>query len=237
MYYYDVDKSCWRVVEGQQKYPDENKITAKINKLGEYCIGYDITPPSFEPIGFENNGTVYTDKPNIHIKIVEDGSQIDPEGIILTINGKNYNFAYAVKTKMLDVEFGESLVKGSNTLFISAKDTAGNYNESVFTLIYYAPPAQPSIKLVDITDSYIELSFGNIEKEEQEISEIVVERAEPYNGKMFHKLSSLSGTSVSFKDTNLSSSKKYAYRIYAVDTKGVKGLYSNVVYATSKGFL
>jgi len=209
MYYYDVDKSCWRVVEGQQKYPDENKITAKINKLGEYCIGYDITPPSFEPIGFENNGTVYTDKPNIHIKIVEDGSQIDPEGIILTINGKNYNFAYAVKTKMLDVEFGESLVKGSNTLFISAKDTAGNYNESVFTLIYYAPPAQPSIKLVDITDSYIELSFGNIEKGEQEIKEIVVERAEPYNGKMFHKLSSLGGTSVSLK-TPIFLVKKYA---------------------------
>lgn len=234
MYYYDVDKSCWRVVEGQQKYPDENKITAKINKLGEYCIGYDVTPPSFEPISFENNGTVYTDKPNIQIKIIEDGSQVDPEGIILKINGKNYNFSYIAKTKLVDVEFGEALVKGTNTLFISVKDTAGNYNEGTFKLIYYVPPAQPSIKLVDITDSYIELSFGGIEKGEQEIKEIVIERAEPYNGKMFHKLASLGGTSVSFKDTDLSSSKKYAYRIYVVDTKGVKGLYSNVVYATSK---
>ena len=234
MYYYDVGKSCWRVVEGQQKYPDENKITAKINKLGEYCVGYDVTPPSFKPISFENNGAVYTDKPNIQIKIIEDGSQVDPESITLKIDGKNYNFSYIAKTKMVDVEFGEALVKGTNTLFISAKDTAGNYNEGTFNLIYYVPPAQPSIKLVDITDSYIELSFGGIEKGEQEIKEIVVERAEPYNGKMFHKLSSLGGTSVSFKDTNLSSSKKYAYRIYTVDTKGVKGLYSNVVYATSK---
>ncbi len=234
MYAYDPLSSAWMRVENQERFPQENKIIAKITKLGEYCIGYDEAPPSFELISVNANEILAFDRPSLKIRISEGGSGVSTQSISVKINNKDYSFEYDKKLQVVEVKFGAPLSKGQNVLEISASDTAGNQGNKSFNLTYYLIPSRPEIEVASITEEYIDLRISGVKKGEAEVKKLIIEKAEPYNGKMFHQIASLEQNFDSFKDSSLASKRIYAYRAYVVDEKGYKSQYSNVVYATSK---
>lgn len=234
MYIYDPLSFAWKQVENQERLLQENKIISKIMKLGEYCIGYDETPPSFQLVNINENEIITCDKPSLKVKILEEGSGIDAESISVKINNKDYAIDYNKKLQIIEIKFGEPLKRGKNTLKISASDTAGNQGSKSLYLTYYLLPSQPKIEVASITEEYIDLKISGVNNGETEIKKLIVERAEPYNGKIFHQLASIELNLDSFKDSSLASKRIYAYRAFVEDENGYRSQYSNVIYVTSK---
>jgi len=234
IYKFNGEINAWEIVKSEQDIKN-HKLVSEINNLGEYCIGYDITPPDFQLLDYGSNGIIHIDKPEIYIKCTDVGSGIDPKSISSEIDGQKIDLKYNAVLNQALLNITTSLSQGTHEIKITGKDTSGNSNSRTFQIGIQIPPSQLTLELGSTGESFIELNFSSPQKGTLPLKNILLKRAEPYNGKIFHTIATLDSNVTSFRDESVNPGITYAYNAMAVDTGGNQSVYSNILYVSIKG--
>jgi fibronectin type 3 domain-containing protein len=95
------------------------------------------------------------------------------------------------------------------------------------------PPSQPGTLAANaVSGSEVDISWG-ASTDNVGVTGYSVERCQAANCTNFAQVATVSGTTTSYKDTGLSASTNYSYRVRATDAAGNFGSYSNTASATT----
>jgi hypothetical protein len=126
MFCWNADANNWQSVAGQTPEPANNKVTASINQLGTYTLGYDITAPQISILAPTNGSTVANLLPPISALITDTGVGINAATVQMQLDGQIVASTFVTSTGQLVYMPTAPLTLGSHTTSISAQDVAGN---------------------------------------------------------------------------------------------------------------
>ncbi|PKP58736.1 hypothetical protein CVT91_07995, partial [Candidatus Atribacteria bacterium HGW-Atribacteria-1] len=230
IYRFNKEINAWKVIPSiHDKY--KQKLTAQITQLGEYCIGYDDTPPVFSLLDYSPGEIILTALPQLRIKCQDTGSGINPLSLVAEIDDEAVNLDFDLKLGIAQLNYDFPLDAGEHQVTISGQDTSGNSNTQRFILKIQLPPSPITLEEAIVGDDAIELRFSPSQEGTFPLKQLILRRAEPYKGKIFHTLAKLEPGTIYFEDKSIEPKTNYAYQIFAEDTQGNRSIYSNIVYA------
>ena len=116
---------------------------------------------------------------------------------------------------------------------VRATDTAGDLSpySNTASATTPAPPSQPgTLTATAVSRSEVDLSWG---ASTGSVSGYLIERCSGASCTSFTQIAAPAGTGTSYKDTSVSPSTSYSYRVRATDTAGDLSPYSNTASATT----
>jgi hypothetical protein len=135
IYKFNKKKKEWEFQEPQQK--NFNQITVELSELGVVTLLQDTIPPEIvhispAPSQSYTSGEIYS----IECILKDNLSGIEPseEALKIILNGKKIFCAYQPVKNELSYSLVEPLISGDYSMFISARDYAGNKMEK--TIIF-----------------------------------------------------------------------------------------------------
>jgi PKD repeat protein len=236
VYHFNKEINAWEVIPSKHD-RSEQKLIAQITKLGEYCIGYDDTSPEFSLLDYPSGEIILTAFPRLRIKCKDAGSGINPYSLIAKIDGEAVNLDFNLKLGIAQLNYDFPLDAGEHQIIISGQDMSENSTTQKFILKIQLPPSPLKLEDPIVGDYAIELKFSPSQKGTFPLKQLILRRAEPYKGKIFHALAILEPGTIYFKDESIEPKTNYAYQIFAEDTQGNRSIYSNIVYAETKSLV
>ena len=109
----------------------------------------DITPPSITDLTPPDGANVTTPVPTISAVVADELSGVNPESIVMKLDGVEVEHTYDPSTGKVSYTPSEPLAEGEHTVFLSASDKAGNTAEQTwsFTIVRAARPPVAEIRL------------------------------------------------------------------------------------------
>ena len=136
IYKYNKKKKKWEFQDPQQKH--YSQITAKLPELGVVTLLQDTIPPEIvhifpDPSQSYTSGEIYS----IECILKDNLSGIEPseEALKIILNGEKIFCAYQPVKNELSYSLAEPLISGDYSMFISARDYAGNKMEKTIKFI------------------------------------------------------------------------------------------------------
>ena len=233
IYHFNKEINAWEVIPSEHD-KSKQKLTAQITQLGEYCIGYDDISPEFSLLDYPSREIILTASPQLRIKCQDTGSGIDFNSLVAKIDDEAVNLDFNPKLGIAQLNYDFPLNAGEHQVTISGQDTSGNSNTQKFILEIQLPPSPITLEEAIVGDDAIELRFSPSQQGTFPLKQLILRRAEPYKGKIFHTLAILEAERIYFEDNSIEPKTNYAYQIFAEDTQGNRSIYSNIVYAETK---
>ncbi len=224
LYRFDKDENAWIIVPST--FDASNKsFTGTTTKLGEFCIGYDVTPPQYELLNVQqNNNSVYVYKnntPQIIIKITDQGSGVASSSIVAKIDNNPVQYSYDKNEGTLTLQYGDALPTGNHTIYVSASDTTGNSSNEEFSIAVETPPSVPTLTLVSADASSVALSWATPTAGTSALDHYELYKAIPDEGKDFTLIATIPIGTNTYTDSDIQYPKDHIYYILrAVDTSG-----------------
>jgi hypothetical protein len=223
LYWFNKSDNAWEVLPSTFN-SNTKTFTASITKLGQFAIGYDVTPPQYSLLDVEQTDSYYvykTNNPDIKIKIDDSGSGVLPSSIQVKIDNAVTNYTYNSFEGVVDVNYGSTLQEGVHTLSISSTDTSGNSSSATFNIKIETLPGKPTLSLNTVTQSSISLSWTASTPGTYPLDHYELYRAIPGKGIDFTLLATLNLNTLSYTDNDIQYPNEYIYYIVkAYDTNG-----------------
>lgn len=93
-------------------------------------VAADVVPPSIEAKDFQDGDFVSTSKPELRLRVRDEGSGLRKADLRLSVDGKSVPFAWDESTGEITWKAGSELAAGSHEIVLSARDQAGNESTS-----------------------------------------------------------------------------------------------------------
>jgi len=223
LYWFNKSDNAWEVLPSTFD-PNTKTFTASITNLGQFAIGYDVTPPQYSLLYVEQTDLYYvykTNNPDIKIKIDDSGSGVLPSSIQVKIDNVVTNYTYNSFEGVVDVNYGSTLQEGVHTLSISSTDTSGNSSSTTFNIKIEILPGKPTLSLNTVTQSSISLSWTASNPGTYPLDHYELYRAIPGKGIDFTLLATLNLNTLSYTDNDIQYPNEYIYYIVKTyDTNG-----------------
>jgi hypothetical protein len=231
---YAPEDNAWELLASEHDF-SARKLKVRIDKLGEYAIGYDATPPRFALLNISEEDVVLGKGVRFVVGCRDEGSGIDGKSLASTVDGAEVQVRYNKLRGEAVIDAPEPFPGGSHTLVVTGKDTAGNEGSRSFAFSSVVPPSKPMLELKAAKVGSLELGISGVNKGTYPIKNLVLKRAKPETGKVFSLLETLNPGETEFKDQSVKPGIRYAYKITAVDERGFRGLDSSILYVTAQG--
>jgi hypothetical protein len=227
LYRFDPGINAWSILPSTFD-PSTFTFTGTTVNLGEFCIGYDVTPPVYSLIGGEESGSSYIyrgEAPQIKVLVDDQGSGVLPSSIQVLLDGSPVSFSFDQFERTISLNYGASLAQGSQSLFVSSADTTGNFSSQGFTILIEQPPSSVSLSVVGANESSVTLQWTPAIPGTYALDHYEVYRAVPAEGIDYTLLASdLPPTALTYVDSQIQ--YPYDYLYYFVKAVDVNGNYS-----------
>ena len=207
-------KGFWRL------YGSGTPESVSFDTTGEYCIGYDKTPPDVKlflsPV--KNQYKIYPDM-DVVGTITDNGVGIDPDSVLFMLNGSRYNgYTFDKDTGIFSLNLPASLKPGKYILQITASDTLGNKTVKSYDLVYNLPVSAPSIKHLSYKNKVVTIEWTKAKEGTAPIAEYDILRKGPRD-KSFIVIGITKPNVLYFKD-KVQYNGTYYYEVQVQDMAG-----------------